>query len=113
MLAPRIGESIQPAWDRTTAVVAVKLQPALEHTAVLTRGVASMVAFALRPAALVATACGLWRLGIDLGWTQDFFVASGFFSHWQVWFALAAAMVVSARFLSRKLAGLHDGAEED
>jgi len=37
---------------------------------------------------LVAISCaslGLWRLGSDLDWAGDFFVQSGFFSHWQVW----------------------------
>ena len=102
MLAPRIGETIHPAWDRTTAVVAVRLHPALERSLALSRSVAALAAFALRPAELVALACGIWRLGIDLGWTQDFFVSQGLFSHWQVWLLLAFAMIAAAGFLARQ-----------
>lgn len=36
---------------------------------------------------------GLWRLGVDFGWTGDFpFPASSFLSHWQVW--LLAALLI-------------------
>lgn len=101
MLVPRIGETIQPAWERTATAVAVRLQPAVEQTAALSRAAISLVAFALRPAALVAMVFGIWRLGIDLGWTQDFFISQGLFSHWQVWFGLAMSMIAAASFLTR------------
>lgn len=41
---------------------------------------------------------GVWRLGNDVGATQPFFLQEGFFSHWQVYFALAgfAAYAASA-----------------
>jgi hypothetical protein len=112
MLAPRIGETLQPAWARTTSVVAMKLQPALARTTALSRGALTLTAFALRPAAFVALACGVWRVGIDLGWTQDFFVSEGLFSHWQVWLALALGMITAAGFLSRT-AGAIDDSEGD
>lgn len=101
MLAPRIGENIHPAWDRT-ASVAIRVQPALERTAAMSQDALKLIAFALRPAALIALVCGIWRLGIDLGWTQDFFVSAGLFSHWQVWLALALAMITAASMLARR-----------
>jgi len=112
MSAQRIGETLQPAWDRTTGVIAVKLQPALVWTAALTRNAAALAAFVLRPTALAALACGVWRLGIDLGWTQDFFISQGLFSHWQVWFVLALGMISGAGFLGRHSSELEDNEED-
>jgi hypothetical protein len=31
---------------------------------------------------------GTWRLTADVGWTGEFFVQTGIWSHWQVWLAL-------------------------
>lgn len=98
-MAPRIGEAIQPT------AIAVWLQPAFERSLTLSREAAGIVAYALRPAALLALALGVWRLGIDLGWTQDFFIAGGLFSHWQVWLMLAGCMQASAGFLARASRG--------
>ena len=46
----------------------------------------------LTPAALVALAMGLWRLGTDLDWAGAFPISAGIFSHWQVWIALSIAL---------------------
>lgn len=46
----------------------------------------------LTPAALVALAMGLWRVGADLDWAGVFPIAGGFFSHWQVWIGLSVAL---------------------
>ena len=100
-MTPRIGETIQQGWDRTTAVAAVKMHPAMDQAVAVSRAAAGFVAFALRPVALVALVCGIWRLGIDLGWTQDFFVSQGLLSHWQVWFAAAAGTMFTAVWLHR------------
>jgi hypothetical protein len=61
------------------------------------------IAFAslLRPAALTALVFGLWRLTADMSWTQQFPIASGLFSHWQVWLALGAVLQMTATTLSR------------
>jgi hypothetical protein len=38
---------------------------------------------------------GLWRLGVDFGWTADFvFPDSSVFSHWQVW--ITASLLIQA-----------------
>ena len=61
----------------------------------------SMLRLVLTPAAVAAAALGVWRLGVDPGWTNDFFIADGLLSHWQVWIAAAAAMQASACGLNR------------
>lgn len=46
----------------------------------------------LTPAALIALVFAVWRFTADLGWTEAFVISDGFFSHWQVWMALAVAL---------------------
>jgi hypothetical protein len=46
----------------------------------------------LTPAAMVAFVMGLWRVSADLDWAGAFPIGSGFFSHWQVWIALAIGL---------------------
>ena len=46
---------------------------------------------------------GLWRLTADLGWTETFPIANGFFSHWIVWIALAIGLKFGASLLAAKL----------
>jgi hypothetical protein len=55
----------------------------------------------LTPAALVASVLALWRIAADLNFTNRFAIASGLFSHWQVWLAAAAALQVCSRVLNR------------
>jgi hypothetical protein len=62
-----------------------------------------MLATLLTPVAVLAGALGVWRLGADPGWTNQFFIATGLLSHWQPWFAVAACMHTSARSLNRWL----------
>jgi hypothetical protein len=50
----------------------------------------------LKPAALMAGVLGFWRLGVDLNWTNQFVIEQGLFSHWQVWFALAAGLYMAS-----------------
>lgn len=47
----------------------------------------------LRMTAVLCLMLALWRLTSDLGWTGEFFISDGFFSHWQVW--LGITFVVS------------------
>ena len=45
---------------------------------------------------------GLWRLGVDFGWTGDFpFPEGAFLSHWQVWLVAALLIEVGAFRLNR------------
>jgi hypothetical protein len=64
----------------------------------------SMSGLALTLLAVVAGALGVWRLGVDPGWTGPFFVAGGLFSRYQLWFAFAIAAQTSAIILNRWVA---------
>lgn len=50
----------------------------------------------LKLGAVLAAALGIWRFGVDPGWTNEFFVAEGIFSRYQTWFALAFLAQTSA-----------------
>ena len=63
--------------------------------------VALAVAALLTPAAAVAAALALWRIGADLEWANSFAIPSGIFSHWQVWLGAAAALQFCSRILNR------------
>jgi hypothetical protein len=56
----------------------------------------------LQPAVLVAFVLFAWRFGTDLGWTRDFVISTGPFSHWQTWLAIAVALQVAAIALNRR-----------
>lgn len=56
----------------------------------------------LSPICWSAWALVLWKLGADMRITGPFFVSEGFFSHWQVWFALACTVQFAAANLRRR-----------
>jgi hypothetical protein len=70
----------------------------------------SMLAVLLTPVAVLTGALGVWRLGADPGWTNQFFIANGLLSHWQAWFAVAIGVHTSARSLNRWLEIQNSGA---
>jgi hypothetical protein len=49
----------------------------------------------------LSAALGLWRFGYDLGWAQPFFLAEGVMSHWQVYAAIAAGLLVMGDWLAK------------
>ena len=63
--------------------------------------IALVVAALLTPAAAIAAALALWRIGADLNWANRFAIPSGIFSHWQVWLGAAAALQFCSRLLNR------------
>ena len=63
--------------------------------------VAGMSGPLLTPIAFLACVLGAWRLTADLGWTSDFFIARGWLSRYQLWFAVAIAAQTSALLLNR------------
>ena len=65
------------------------------------RRLALGIAALLTPAALMALVLAFWRLGADLNLTTSFAIASGLFSHWQVWMGAAAALESCAFALNR------------
>ena len=60
-------------------------------------GVAAM----LSPAAALVGVVGLWGVAADLNLAGGFAISGGFFSHWQVWLALAALLQGAASLLNR------------
>jgi hypothetical protein len=55
----------------------------------------------LAPAALAAWVLACWRIAADLEWAKGFAIASGPFSHWQVWFAAGLLLQLCSRILNR------------
>jgi len=55
----------------------------------------------MAPLALMAWALGGWRIAADLKWAGAFAISQGFFSHWQVWIAVAIAVQFAAFLLHR------------
>lgn len=66
------------------------------------RQYASVVGSLMSPLALVGYVLALWRLGADLNWVGEFFIAQGLFSRWQVWLAVAIATQLAARELNKR-----------
>jgi hypothetical protein len=64
------------------------------------RHVALAAAALLSPAILTAYVFGAWRLGSDLGFTGQFPIPRGVFSHWQAWIALGAGLNIAALALN-------------
>jgi hypothetical protein len=65
------------------------------------RRLALAAAALMTPAALMAGVLGVWRIGADLKWTSGFAIASGLFSHWQVWLGVAFVLQLCAHILNR------------
>ena len=119
MSVQRIGAMLQPAWMRAASVFAessstfpVRLRWFLDRTVVASEAAMNVLPALLTPAAVLALVLGLWRVSADLGWTGDFLIANGFFSHWQVWIALASGLQLAAQFLAAKIAS-HDKISEE
>lgn len=96
-----VTEIMHAAPARTTGALAAGLRRALVQTAAWSRSAAGPVSFLIRSLALAAGVLGVWRLGTDVGWTQDFVISTGVWSHWQVWLALAAGLNAGASFVLR------------
>src|SRR5271157_1810947 len=62
---------------------------------------APLLAVLLPPFSVIALILAFWRLGADLGWTAQFAISAGLFSHWQVWMALAVGLQSWAAHLSK------------
>ena len=104
----RVGELLHPAMTRTIAiftgtasVLTERLQPAIDRTAATSQEAAKLIGAFLTPAAVLALVFGLWRLGLDLGWTANFPIARGLFSHWLVWIAAAIGLRMTSTLLNR------------
>lgn len=83
--------TVETAGSAAPGLTAPALTPN-PATLTLGRQLPKIVVVLLTPAALVAFAMGLWRLSTDLGWSGAFPIATGLFSHWQVWIALSIGL---------------------
>src|SRR5271169_5102658 len=77
-----------------SVLVAAVLQPSVLNAV-------SISGLMLTPIASLAAVLGVWRFGADLGWTSGFFIARGWLSRYQLWFAVAIAAQTSAFLLNR------------
>jgi hypothetical protein len=73
----------------------------LRRTALANRQAALVISALMTPVAVMAAALAVWRIAADLQWTGEFAIATGIFSHWQVWMALAIALQFAAFLLHR------------
>ncbi|MBZ5607800.1 MAG: hypothetical protein LAP38_06060 [Acidobacteriia bacterium] len=80
------------------------LEQAVSSTraAVLDDQLPNVLVALLTPASMLALVFALWRFSSDIGWTEAFPIPDGFFSHWQVWIALAAGLRFAASSLQRR-----------
>jgi hypothetical protein len=76
---------------------AIKVRPKQRKN----RHVALALASLLTPAAVMACVLVCWRLAADLNVTGQFPIASGLFSHWQIWLTLAASLQFLRTLLNR------------
>jgi hypothetical protein len=105
----RLERTLQPAVARTaaalatkTSAVAVRIQPAITHTAEVSNHAAAFVSvLLLTPGSLIAFVFGMWRLGQDLGFANNFVISEGLFSHWLVWIALSIGLKATATMTNR------------
>ena len=63
--------------------------------------VALALASLLTPAAVMACVLACWRVAADLNATGQFPIATGLFSHWQVWLTISASLQFCATLLNR------------
>lgn len=75
--------------------------------------VALACASLLVPSALLAFTLAIWNIAAGLRWASPFIVATGVFSHWQVWFCIAAVLLLLARLLDRYGASLEEYGDRD
>jgi hypothetical protein len=109
MSVTRVGEILRaevlPQVPARTVIVLsnTRLQLILKRAVATSAEAADVMVALITPSALIALVMGLWRLTADLGWTETFPISSGFFSHWQVWIALAIGLKFGASALAAKL----------
>jgi len=75
--------------------------PKVERKGRKNRRVALAFASFLTPAAVMASALGIWRLAADPHWFSNFAIRRGLFSHWQVWLVAAGLLQTGSHLLNR------------
>jgi len=87
----------------SSSTIPARLRRLFEQIVVASEAALNVLPALLTPAAVTALVLGLWRVSADLGWTENFIIANGFFSHWQVWIALAGVLQLAAASLAAKI----------
>jgi hypothetical protein len=115
----RIGGVLEVGRPRTFehfagifSAASERLQAIVSKTMVVAMDAANLVGVFFTPAAVVALVFAVWRLGVDLGWTEQFVIARGLFSHWQMWLVLALALRLAGSFLTRSQVRLEEESHE-
>ncbi len=104
MSVTRVDDVMQPVSVRgVSALSDTRLQSLARRTVETSAQAADVLVALVTPSAVIAFVMGLWRLTADLGWTETFPIANGFFSHWIVWIALAIGLKFGASALAEKL----------
>jgi hypothetical protein len=114
---PGIARSVVFLTDATQQAIA-RIQDLLAQTAESVREafehqLANLLIILLTPASMLALVFGLWRVSADLGWTEDFVITSGLFSHWQVWIALALALKFAGTSLQARMSPVTKSSPEN
>jgi hypothetical protein len=105
---PSAAVRVQSIVAGTSSTFTHKMQAMVEQAATSTRAAVldeqlpEVLVALLTPASMVVLVFALWRFSSDIGWTEAFPIASGFFSHWQVWIALAILLRFGAAYLQRR-----------
>src|SRR5687768_654929 len=81
----------------------VSIGSPLQVSTVVPSSFLSVLQLVGRPTAFLAGALGLWRFGVDLEWTKEFFIPGGLLSHYQLWFAVAVALPMYEFLLRRSV----------
>ncbi len=84
---------------RYAGSISVRMQSERPDRTNWVKSSAGAVDLALNVVVFTSFVLSFWRLGQDLDWSGNFFIERGFFSHWQVWLALA----MSLKFLQGRL----------
>jgi hypothetical protein len=79
-----------------------KRKPRRNPDLISVQELSAMAATALSPASALSMAMAVWRLGQDLGFTRNFFLTDGPFSHWQVWFGISACLLACGYGLNQR-----------
>ena len=110
----RIAELLQPALVRKgSALSNARLQSVLRQIVATSAQAADVLVALVTPSAVIALVMGLWRLTADFNRTGTFPISTGFFSHWQVWIALAIGLKFGASALAAKLSPAEAGQPAD
>jgi hypothetical protein len=80
-------------------IVRIRLRPRRDIVDLQSQAALALAAV-LAPSALVAFTLCFWSFAAELRLVGAFYVRSGLFSHWQIWFFAALILLVSTRLLA-------------